>query len=392
MTTVPASWMPAAKMQRVIVHWTAGAHKASALDKKHYHIMVEGGGTLVRGDKAIKLNEAPAKKGYAAHTLNCNSGSIGVSVCCMAGAIESPFNAGKHPMTRVQWDAMMAVVADLCTKYKIPVTPETVLSHAEVQGTLGIKQRGKWDIARLAFDPSVKGAKAVGGRMRREVKAAMGITVVGPRPLPPIDEEDLDEPPEPLVPTAATGYTKTQIMDVQQALLDAGYIKVGGIDGIVGENTRDAIHAFRENNGLPESYDIDGELIAALADPAAVGPTILPERAEATVADIRAKGSTIVNAQDKQLVGAAGVATVTAAPKVIDLLTSTGEQVAEVTEKLSPFQAALEFAGDWAWVAVVAIVAFLVWQGLRVYRARLRDHQTGNTSVVGLPEKIEERS
>ena len=39
---VSAAWMPPARMQRIIVHWTAGAHKASDLDKAHYHILIQG--------------------------------------------------------------------------------------------------------------------------------------------------------------------------------------------------------------------------------------------------------------------------------------------------------------------------------------------------------------
>lgn len=164
---VPADWMPAAKMQRIIVHWTAGGHVASGLDKAHYHLLIEADGRLVRGVPTIDLNQAPARKGYAAHTLNCNTGSIGVSLCCMAGAIESPFSAGKSPMTEIQWDKLPHVLADLCRRYGIPVTPQTVLSHAEVQGTLKIAQRGKWDIARLAFNPSIVGAKACGDLFRK---------------------------------------------------------------------------------------------------------------------------------------------------------------------------------------------------------------------------------
>lgn len=170
---VPIDWMPAAKMQRIIVHWTAGAHKASGLDRSHYHILIEGDGKLIRGIPSIDLNQAPARKGYAAHTLNCNSGSIGVSLCCMAGAIESPFSAGSAPMTRVHWETLPKVLAALCKRYGIPVTPKTTLSHAEVQGTLGIKQKGKWDISRLAFDPTVRGATACGDLFRAATKALL---------------------------------------------------------------------------------------------------------------------------------------------------------------------------------------------------------------------------
>lgn len=168
---IPADWLPWAGMLRIVFHWTAGTNKASADDRKHYHLLIEGDGKIVRGVPSIDLNDAPLKSGYAAHTLNLNSDSIGISLCGMAGATESPFSAGKYPITAAQWDALADAIAQLCRRYAIPVSRKTVLSHAEVQGTLGIKQRGKWDIARLPFDPSVKGAVAVGDKLRAAVAA-----------------------------------------------------------------------------------------------------------------------------------------------------------------------------------------------------------------------------
>ncbi|PWE57119.1 N-acetylmuramoyl-L-alanine amidase [Metarhizobium album] len=170
---IPADWMPAAKMERIICHWTAGAHKASEFDRQHYHILIEDDGKLIRGIPSIKLNEAPAKAGYAAHTLNCNSGSIGVSLCCMGGSHESPFDPGKYPMTAKQFDVLSSVVAELCRRYGIKITDKTVLSHAEVQGNLGIQQRGKWDFTRLAFDPSVIGARACGDKLRAAAQSKL---------------------------------------------------------------------------------------------------------------------------------------------------------------------------------------------------------------------------
>jgi hypothetical protein len=172
--TVPATWLPDAEIRGIVVHWTAGAHVASAEDRRHYHLLIEGDGKLVRGLPSIDLNDARGlRSGYAAHTLNANTGRIGVSLCCMTGARESPFSAGHFPMTRAQWDELPAVLADLCRRYRIRVTPSTVLSHAEVQGALGIAQRGKWDISRLAFDPGIVGAKAVGDLFRRRTAALL---------------------------------------------------------------------------------------------------------------------------------------------------------------------------------------------------------------------------
>ncbi|NLS06279.1 N-acetylmuramoyl-L-alanine amidase [Rhizobium sp. P32RR-XVIII] len=132
--------------------------------------MVEGDGNVVRGDHTIADNVSTVNDDYAAHTLRANTGSIGVSMACMAGAVESPFNAGKFPMTETQWNRAIEVIAHLADFYHIPVTDKTILSHAEVQTNLGIQQRGKWDVARLPLDPKTVGAKACGNKMRERVK------------------------------------------------------------------------------------------------------------------------------------------------------------------------------------------------------------------------------
>ncbi|WFU89459.1 N-acetylmuramoyl-L-alanine amidase [Rhizobium sp. CC1099] len=166
---LPLDWLQPVKMSRVILHWSAGAHKCSELDKEHYHIIVEGDGNVVRGDHTISDNVTSADGDYAAHTRNCNTGSIGVSMACMAGAIESPFNPGKFPMTETQWNRAIEVIAHLAAFYHIPVTDKTILSHAEVQRNLGIQQNGKWDVARLPFDPKTVGAKDCGDKLRAKV-------------------------------------------------------------------------------------------------------------------------------------------------------------------------------------------------------------------------------
>jgi N-acetyl-anhydromuramyl-L-alanine amidase AmpD len=171
---VPAEWMPAAKMKGIVFHWSAGQWKASGLDRAHYHIMIEDDGELIRGIRSIKDNEFIMKgRPYAAHTRSCNTGFIGVAVCAMQGAVERPFNAGKHPITKKQWETLAHVLADLCRRYKIPVTSQTVLSHAEVQTNLGKRQAGKWDVAVLPFDLSFNTAKKCGDDMRARVAALL---------------------------------------------------------------------------------------------------------------------------------------------------------------------------------------------------------------------------
>jgi N-acetyl-anhydromuramyl-L-alanine amidase AmpD len=148
-------------MERIIVHWTAGSYVVSATDREHYHIIVGGDGGLVRGDKSIEANVSTSDNdGYAAHTKSCNSGSIGISAACMAGAVESPFKPGSYPLLQSQWEVLAAVAADLAAAYGIEVTASTVLQHGEVQANLGIPQDGKWDIMVLPWAPTLDAGEA----------------------------------------------------------------------------------------------------------------------------------------------------------------------------------------------------------------------------------------
>jgi len=150
---LPEIKFPKRKPHAIVVHWTGGASTCSELDKEHYHFIVEGDGDVIKGDCSIRDNCRPMSKNYAAHALNFNGGAIGVSLCGMAGAKESPFNPGKYPINERQWDIAARVVAELCIKYGIAVTYETVLQHGEIQKNTGVAQRGKWDCCKLPWQP-----------------------------------------------------------------------------------------------------------------------------------------------------------------------------------------------------------------------------------------------
>ena len=160
-------------MKRLIWHWTAGTHKANSVDKKSYHFIIEGDGTVVKGNFPVSAN-APGKKlisgQYAAHTLGLNSGSIGISLAAMAGAQESPFKTGSYPITTAQVASLVSLSHKLGLEYKIPVSPLTMLSHAEVEKTLGVKQKNKWDITYLP-GYGKRSAKDTGDILRGMVKA-----------------------------------------------------------------------------------------------------------------------------------------------------------------------------------------------------------------------------
>jgi N-acetyl-anhydromuramyl-L-alanine amidase AmpD len=107
---------------------------------------------------------------YAAHTRKANSYAIGIGICAMSGAKTQPLIGGKYPVTKAQWETAVSLIAALAHRYNIPVTEKTILTHAEIQPNLGIWQRGKWDIAWLPFWTKTMSAKAVGDKLRAEVK------------------------------------------------------------------------------------------------------------------------------------------------------------------------------------------------------------------------------
>lgn len=175
-TPLTNATMPAAStsgLKRIICHWTAGTHNVSALDRSHYHYIVAGDGSIVPGIRKPEDNISTVDGAYAAHCLNANTGSIGVAFAAMAGATERPFATGAYPITPAQTVAMWNLCARLAKQYGIPITRQTVLSHAEVQPTLGIPQRGKWDISWLPGMAAPGDPVLIGDMMRAHIAAAM---------------------------------------------------------------------------------------------------------------------------------------------------------------------------------------------------------------------------
>lgn len=198
-------------MKRIILHWSAGAHGASDLDRRHYHYVIEGSGRVVEGQFRPEDNESTRDGHYAAHTLNCNSGAIGVAVAAMAGAKERPFDHGAFPITPIQVEALVRLVAKLCAKYDIPVHRETVLSHAEVQPTLKIAQRGKWDITWLPGMEKPDDPVKVGDFLRAKIAGHMA----APPPRPDV------EPPAPIFPRPGKSPAGTGLIAAVLAVIAA---------------------------------------------------------------------------------------------------------------------------------------------------------------------------
>lgn len=223
-------------MNRITGHHSAGAYTPSALDKKHYHLIVDGDGKLHNGEHGIAANAPgrPLQAGkYAAHTRGLNTGNIGLSMACMAGATwNNPRACAFYPRP-AQIDAFCHAAARLCREWGIAPDRETLLSHAEVEITLGVQQRGKWD-----FDYSLLGKVAsrdpvaVGDEWRQEVRRILGGPVEAPPPAPGA------------LPVARRGDRGQHVRDLQTAL------KLRPADGVFGPATFAAVVAFQRRNNL----------------------------------------------------------------------------------------------------------------------------------------------
>lgn len=171
---IPDDLMPACHMLRVICHWTAGAGWPSEEDRASYHLLCDCVGKIHRGDHPITDNLNTADDDYAAHTRGLNTGSIGLALCGMAGASQSPFAPGKYPLRKAQWNNALIAAADLCRRYRITPDERGLLMHCEVERVYGIPQRGKWDLERLPFDRGAYDTLTPAEELRERVAVLLG--------------------------------------------------------------------------------------------------------------------------------------------------------------------------------------------------------------------------
>lgn len=233
-------------MNRIVLHHTGGPGTPTALDRAHYHRIVDAGGAVHDGDHPISANAPgrPLRAGtYAGHTLNLNSGAIGLSMCAMGGAQwDDPKGSTRFFPTEAQVTGLIREAARLCRIYGIPVTRETVLTHAEVQTTLGVKQRQKWD---SDYDPfgvlDTRDPLVIGDMLRDRIRDEIARQASEGRPL--------TVPPEPARPVLRRGSKGEDVRALQEALTAAGH-DTRGADGQFGPATHDALIAFQKARQL----------------------------------------------------------------------------------------------------------------------------------------------
>lgn len=116
-----ALWAVARSVNReakIYLHWTAG-HYAQFYDE--YHINIDADGSIyITTDDLAEIK---------AHTWRRNSGAVGISMACCAGA--TSHGLGDEPPTDKQIECLSQVVAVLCTCVDIPLDGAHVMTHAE---------------------------------------------------------------------------------------------------------------------------------------------------------------------------------------------------------------------------------------------------------------------
>jgi len=322
--------------------------------------LTEFDGNYVKGKEEIEDNIVTSDGDYAAHTLRLNTGSIGLAMCGMQGAKESPFSAGPSPITEKQFEKHCALLAAKHIEYSIPVTEETCLTHAEVQPRLGVKQRGKWDLTRLPHKPELRGAFAVGDYMRSRVRAYQeAITGV-------------KNPAEQKRPVLQKGSRGLFVRDLQEQLQDLGY-SVGDVDNLYGRRTRDAVMAFQADHSL-NSDGVVGKntwdaLQHATPRPArTINEEALRERGSKTIAEAD-KGETQTKIATASV---GGLGAVDLGKDLLDTFGSAGG----VLEKAQTI-----LLNNWPIILVVIIAATAYYKGPEIFKAirarRVFDHVTG---------------
>ena len=232
-------------MKRLIGHHAGSTYKPSAAVVRAYHGSIDGDGQRHLGKFPVLNNAAGViRKGrYAAHTWKLNTGSIGRSICAMHGHKWSDPMFGNYPVKVAQYDELAKWFAEDAIEWGIPVEREFILSHAEVQITLGVTQRSKWD---FDYDPRGGPSRdpvAIGDEFRQEV-----LVQIGDREHFVVQDER---------PVLRQGAVGTDVKLVQAAL---------GIndDGRFGPITRRKVAAFQRKNGLLPDGVVGGQTWAAL--------------------------------------------------------------------------------------------------------------------------------
>ena len=172
------------------------------------------------------------------------------------------------------------------------------------------------------------------------------------------------------------------VKQVQTKLHELGYPEVGAIDGKIGSRVRGAVLAFRSDFALPLIPVIDQDLLAALMQSGSRG--VSEERASASAADLKAKGSTTIDAADATQGAAALVATGGVASGVLDKLNTldgASATAAGIFERAQPYLETMKSVLPWL---LVGLAIYIVLKQIGIVRARVASYRAGENVAEGV--------
>jgi hypothetical protein len=114
-------------------------------------------------------------EGYAAHTKGFNSGSVGLALCGMRGAVDrrpdegqvGDVDPGPSPITSQQLNVAIALCVQFLTIWGFHPTEDRIFTHYEAEALHGVKQSGKWDITYIPG--KLFSRRACGPWIRRQI-------------------------------------------------------------------------------------------------------------------------------------------------------------------------------------------------------------------------------
>ena len=136
---------------KIYLHWSAG-HYFQKFDDYHVNITADGKIYVSTDNLADVL----------AHTYLRNSGAVGISLCCCAGATSN--DLGDEPPTQQQIEAMAQAICAVADGLWLTISPECVLTHGEAADNIdGMDTHApygpqstceRWDLQFLSTDES----------------------------------------------------------------------------------------------------------------------------------------------------------------------------------------------------------------------------------------------
>ena len=103
---------------KIYLHWSAGHYGQFFED---YHINIDSDGSIYASTDDLSER--------LAHTYHRNTGAVGVSLACCAGATSN--DLGDESPTTAQIDAMAKVVMVLCDEFGLEINKDNVMTHGE---------------------------------------------------------------------------------------------------------------------------------------------------------------------------------------------------------------------------------------------------------------------